>query len=145
MSTVPCPQQPLFSFWDACLWLLLWRQSVSFNFFLYLLTFMFSSIIVFSKKPCLLMMCPSRAASVLSFLPHDVSNLICSRTHLFTIPVFLGTCRALLQYCALNKSIFFPSVFFTLQRLHLYIVIENMRVWMIITLVSKCTREGTDE
>lgn len=137
MPTVSCPQQPRSAPIDSCLWLLLWSQSISYLVFLFLLPSIFPTMIVFSKEPCLFMMCPKQDSfSVFTFISSDVSGLVCSRAHLFVFLVVQG--RALLQDHFSNEFVFFPlSAFSSVHLLHLYIVIGTIRVWVILALVSK--------
>uniref|UniRef100_A0A671FQK4 Uncharacterized protein n=1 Tax=Rhinolophus ferrumequinum TaxID=59479 RepID=A0A671FQK4_RHIFE len=69
-----------------------------------------------------------------------VSDLICSRTHLFIFLVVQGMQKVLHQHHILNEPFFFfLSAYFTVQLLHPYIAIEEMRVWMALALVSNDT------
>ena len=113
-------------------------ELISFIFGLpfFLLPSAFPSLIVFSKKPCLLLTHPKwNSISVVFFASSYISGLICSRTHLVMFQVVQGVRRALLQHHISEESILFLSAFFTVQLLHLYIGIENTRVWMILALV----------
>lgn len=73
------------------------------------------------------------------FASSDVSDLPCSKTHLFILLVVQGICRALVQHRISNESIFFSLSLFTVQLFYLYIVTGNMTEGRVLPLVSNDT------